>query len=101
MADDQRAGHYRQSFARQHLNRKSLEMGAVENALRDLAAHSRSVAFLEGEPARRDELAAVADALEDTIDTISALSSRAWAATKNGWEPPSNDTADSTANEEG
>ena len=90
MTDDQRAAHYRQSFARQHLNRKSLEMGTAENALRDLAAHTRSVAFLETEPARRGELAAVADALEDTIDTISALSARAWAATQSGWGPADN-----------
>jgi hypothetical protein len=88
---DERAAHYRQSFARQHLNRKSLDVGAVENTLRDLAAHSRSVAFLETEPARRDELAAVADALEDVIDTIRALSSRAWAATQSGWAPRGDD----------
>lgn len=94
MSEDQRAAHYRQSFARQHLNRKSLEMGTVENALRDLAAHSRSVAFLEAELARRDELAAVADALEDVIDTIGALSSRAWAATQSGWQPHSDDESE-------
>lgn len=88
---DQRTAHHRQACARRYLKKKTLEMGAVDNALRDVAAYCRSAAWLEKEPARSDELAAVANAFEDEIERISALSGRAWAATRRDWEPRSDE----------
>jgi hypothetical protein len=89
--DPERDAYYRIRAARHHLNRKVAETG-IENELRDLAAHCRSVAFLETESARRVELAAVADDFERLIDTFALVGGRLWAVQQSGWTPSSDDT---------
>lgn len=82
----ERDAHYRIRAARHHLNRKVVETG-IENPLRDLAAHCRSVAFLEPKPERRAELSAIADDFEELIDTFDRLGGRLWAVQQPGWTP--------------
>jgi hypothetical protein len=84
--DLNREAYYRIQSARQHLNRKFIEAaGNLDLILRDLAAHARSVAFLEAVPARRAELSAVADGLENLVDAFNALTARVWAVMQPGW----------------
>jgi hypothetical protein len=62
---------------------------AIEEPLRNLAAACRATAFLEGDEARVEELASVAERLLEAIDEIAALTARAYATTRHDWPPAS------------
>lgn len=87
----ERDAYYRIRAARHHLNRKAMESG-IENTLRDLAAHCRSVAFLETQPERRTELASIADDFEGLIDAFDRTNGHLWAVQQPGWTPDGAET---------